>query len=315
MQPQHRSFLALNPHGFHRIAFTEWGDPRERHVVVCVHGLTRNSHDFDVLAASLASGCRVVCMDVAGRGASDWLDNKQDYGFPQYLSDAAALLALVTDRIRMGEAAQPLRRLRRKQEPPVIDWIGTSMGGLIGMMLASKPSSPLRRLVLNDVGPFISWQALGDLKKVYSGGSARLETMDEVEDYLRKACADFGPLPDEQWKQVARHSVEASPEGGYVLAWDPGIASSMRANGNHQGIEYGSDFFFGVDFWPMWNAVTCPTLVLRGEKSALLTAATAEQMRGSGPNAQVVELPGIGHAPWLMSEDQIGIIADFLFAA
>src|SRR5882762_7722624 len=169
-EPRFNHFLALGPHGFHRVAYTEWGNPHGLHLVVCVHGLTRNSRDFDELAASLADrGCRVACMDVVGRGESDWLEHKQDYGFSQYLSDAAALLARLT---APPKRVSLLRRLQGASEGPRIDWVGTSMGGLIGMMLAARRDSPIRRLVLNDVGPMVPWNALVRLK-LAAMGSAR----------------------------------------------------------------------------------------------------------------------------------------------
>jgi pimeloyl-ACP methyl ester carboxylesterase len=313
-EPRRHSFLAFDPSGFHRIAYNQWGDPRARHVVICVHGLTRNSRDFDVLAGQLARRCQVVCMDVAGRGESDWLTRKQDYGFPLYLADAATLIALTSHAVRRGPVSAFVERLRGGPRPPFIDWVGTSMGGLIGMMLASKPNSPIRRLVLNDIGPFVSWQALSDLKGMLTRRAGRFDDLAEVEAWLREVCVEFGPLADHHWQHVARHSVEALPDGGYALAWDPEIVSSLRLGGNSQGIDFGSDFLFGVDLWPVWNAVSCPTLVLRGDRSAVLSAATAERMRTSGPRARVVELPGIGHAPWLMSEDQIALVRDFLLA-
>jgi pimeloyl-ACP methyl ester carboxylesterase len=174
--PRQNSFLALDPHGFHRVAYREWGDPRGHHVVICVHGLTRNSRDFDALAVDLASRSRVVCVDVVGRGASDWLEHKEDYGFPLYLSDAATLIALMAHTTHAGPLAKFIQRLATRGRAPFIDWVGTSMGGLIGMMLASKANSPIRRLVLNDVGPFISWQALAHLKSIIPGGKCASTT-------------------------------------------------------------------------------------------------------------------------------------------
>ena len=154
-EPRLNLFQSLGPHGFHQVAYTEWGNPNARHLVVCVHGLTRNSRDFDELAADLAEwGCRVACMDVVGRGDSDWLEHKEDYGFALYLSDAAALLARLT--AQSGRLSL-LRRMQGESGELKIDWVGTSMGGLIGMMLAGKPRSPIRRLVLNDVGPLVPW--------------------------------------------------------------------------------------------------------------------------------------------------------------
>jgi len=305
------SFLSLGPHGFHRIAYTDWGAANGQHVVVCVHGMTRNSRDFDALAADLASTCRVVCMDVVGRGRSDWLGDASDYAFPVYLHDAATLIALVSERQSGPPVVRLVNRLTGRDGPRFIDWVGTSMGGLIGMMLAAKPNSPIRRLVLNDVGPFVAWQAFANLKSMHAGKETRFQDLAEVEAYVRGVCAEFGPLSDEQWKRVAENSVEAIESGGYILAWDPAIVSMAGSRRQH-GIEFGSGFLYGVDLWPAWNAVRCPTLVLRGESSNVLSAATAEAMRASGPHVRVVEIPGVGHAPWLMSADQIGLVRDFL---
>src|SRR5258706_4491254 len=151
-----RSFLSLSVGGFHRIAYLDWGNPSSAHVTVCVHGLSRNCRDFDYLARELAAHCRIVCMDVVGRGDSEWLADKSAYSFSTYLTDAAALIAHIS--------APPA--------PKRIDWIGTSMGGLIGMLLSAKRGSPIRRLVLNDVGPFIPWSALYRLKGYVSGGGS-----------------------------------------------------------------------------------------------------------------------------------------------
>src|SRR5256886_10421248 len=231
-EPRFNHFLALGPHGFHRVAYPGWGDPGGQHIVVCVHGLTRNSRDFDELAEHLAArGCRVVCMDVVGRGDSDWLEHKQDYGFAQYLSDAAALLARVTappHRISL------LRRLQGASVGQRIDRIGTSMGGLIGMMLAAKPDSPIRRLVLNDVGPLVPWRALLRLKLSTSGAGARFASLAEVEGHLRETCASFGPLRDWQWRRAPAPRAARRGDGGELPAHRPAIVSTMR--GSNAGI-------------------------------------------------------------------------------
>jgi pimeloyl-ACP methyl ester carboxylesterase len=156
LKPRLNKFPSLGPHGFHRLSYVEWGEADNPHVVICAHGLTRNARDFDELARALALDCRVVCLDVAGRGGSDWLEHKEDYGFSLYVADAAALIA----RVASAPAGAKARRFFTAPKPrarPAIDWIGTSMGGLIGMMLASKPRSPIRRLVLNDIGAMVPW--------------------------------------------------------------------------------------------------------------------------------------------------------------
>jgi pimeloyl-ACP methyl ester carboxylesterase len=311
-KPRLRSFQSLGPHGFHQVAYTEWGDPNCQHLVFCVHGLTRNSRDFDMLAANLANRCRVICMDVVGRGASEWLTHKSDYSFSLYLSDAAALLARVTAPTPENRLRRVLGRSSRAQKRRV-DWVGTSMGGLMGIMLAAKRNSPIRRLVLNDVGPLVPWSGLARLKNTHADHNKKFADLGEVERHLREVCATFGPLDDAQWRHVAQHSAMRKGDGSYVLAYDPAIVSQLRA-GSMAGIEFGKDFFRGVDLWPMWDAVKCPTLVLRGAESDLLLPATVLEMRFRGPAARVVEFPGIGHAPWLMSDDQIGAVREFLLS-
>jgi pimeloyl-ACP methyl ester carboxylesterase len=306
-EPRLDHFASLGPHGFHRVAYAEWGDHDARHLVVCVHGLTRNCRDFDELASYLAvRGCRVVCMDVVGRGDSDWLENKADYGFAQYVADAAALLARIT-----APKATLLSRLQGEGRVHKIDWVGTSMGGLIGMMVAAEPRSPIRHLVLNDVGPLIPWSALARLKLASTGEGARFESLEQVEAYLRDACSSFGPLKDRQWRGLAAHGSRRGSDGRYALAHDPAIVSTLRAGGG-AGVAFGADFFFGIDLWKIWDAVKCPTLVLRGAQSDLLLESTVRQMQTRGPAVQAVEFPGVGHAPWLMSEEQIRPVADFL---
>ena len=310
--PRSRYFPSLGPRGFHRVAYTEWGSPHNPHTVVCVHGLTRNSRDFDYLAARLAADCRVVCMDVPGRGASDWLADKSDYGFALYQSDAATLLAHVM--AHPGGTLHDLARvLRHSGHPERVDWVGTSMGGLIGMMLAAKLGSPIGRLVLNDIGPLVPWPGLIRLKNVHAGLNAKFKTLGELEQHLRVACAQFGPIDDAKWRHVARHSGRKNDDGTWSQAYDPGIVSALR-RGNNGGLEFGPDFLLGVDLWPVWETIKCPTLVLRGTESDLLLESTAKQMAERGPKARVVEFAGIGHAPWLMNDDQIDVVRDFLLA-
>ena len=311
-KPRLRRFQSLGPHGFHEIAYTEWGDPGAAKLVFCVHGFTRNARDFDALAEALAgSGCHVVCMDVAGRGQSDWLPHKGDYSFGLYLADAAALLARVTAPVEISRLRRVLGGGRRSPKRHV-DRVGTSMGGLMGMMLAAKRHSPIRRLVLNDVGPLVPWPALLHMKKAHSGGHVSFLNLAEAEAYLRKICAPFGPLSDAQWRHVAEHGTMRKGSC-YILGFDPAIITHMRGGGV-AGVEFGSEFLHGVDLWPTYDAIRCPVLVLRGAESNLLQKSTANEMTRRGPKAEIVEFEGIGHAPWLMAEDQIKAVRDFLFA-
>ena len=277
-----KHFLGLGPHGFHRVHYTQWGDPANDNVLICVHGLTRQGRDFDALAAALENTYRVICPDVVGRGRSDWLSYKADYGFPQYLADMAVLLA------RSG-ADQ-------------VDWVGTSMGGLIGMLLAAQPGTPVRKLVMNDVGPFIPKAGLQRIVD-YVGKPVRFAGLDEMERYLRLVAAPFGALTDAQWRHLTIHSARRLDSGEYIFAYDPGIAEPFKAK------------LEDVDLWPVWEAVHCPVLLLRGAESDVLTRTDAEAMQSRGPQATLVEFAGIGHAPMLLDEQQIKVVRDWLTAA
>jgi pimeloyl-ACP methyl ester carboxylesterase len=297
------TFLSLGPDGFHRVAYCDWGDRESAHVVLCVHGLSRNSRDFDYLAEALEPGCRVVCMDVVGRGDSDWIEDKAVYSFRTYLYDAAALIARITTPVRPGF-------FRRGRQASSLDWIGTSMGGLIGMLLAAKPNSPIRRLVLNDVGPFVPWNALFRLKG-HVGRDPSFATLAEAERYLREACAAFGLRTKEHWRHLVRHSVHKLENGTYALRYDPAISriGSMRWDSE---LPLGAQFMRGIDLWDAWSAVRCPVLVLRGADSDVLTPATVEQMRRRKPDLEVVEFPCVGHAPALFDPAQIEPVRKFL---
>jgi len=271
----------LGSHGFHHLAYTEWAGPPGARTVLCVHGLTRNGRDFDALAATLSRRFRIVCPDVAGRGKSDWLSHPEDYGYPLYLSDMAALIA------RLGVAE--------------IDWVGTSMGGLIGMMMAAQPGTPIRRLIVNDIGPLIAVEGLQRIA-TYVGADPVFGDLGELEAYLRAVSASFGTLSDAQWRHMAEHGARRRPDGTLGRAYDPAIAEAFKAVKGD------------IDLWPVWDAIRCPTLVLRGAESDLLRAVDAAAMTRRGPKARIVELPGIGHAPSLMTDEQIAIVEDFLAA-
>jgi pimeloyl-ACP methyl ester carboxylesterase len=308
MAPTQHSFLSLGPSGFHRVAYTEWGDHANPHIVVCVHGLARNSRDFDYLAEALAQDCRVVCMDVVGRGDSEWLESKSDYTFSTYLSDAAALIARITTPVR--SRFFPELRARR---PHRLDWVGTSMGGLIGMMLAAKRGSPIRRLVLNDVGPLVPWNALFRLKG-HVGRSGPFASLEEAEQYLREVCATFGTLTDEQWRHLTQNSVRVQEDGTYALAYDPRIGRALEGHRDPE-LPLGPEFLRGVDLWQTWKQVTCPVLVLRGETSDVLTREIVADMRRDRADVEVAEFAGAGHAPALMNDEQVEVVRAFLTRA
>lgn len=285
---QQDSVLGFSPVGFHSMAYTVWGtaartpdgEPYGLPPVICAHGLIRNGRDFDTLAAALSDTRQVFCPDVVGRGRSDWFANAALYGYPQYCVDMAALIA------RTG-AEQ-------------VDWVGTSMGGVIGMMLAAQPKSPIRKLVINDVGAFVPKDAL---ERIAAYVTTRHSFPDRkaAAAYLRQIYAPFGPLTDEQWAHLIDHSIRTQDNGMLTLAYDPGIGAVFQ----HQEIT-------DVDLWPIWEAVHCPVLLLRGAESDILPADVAQDMRVRGPGAKLIEFPGIGHAPPLMTEDQIGPIRDWL---
>jgi pimeloyl-ACP methyl ester carboxylesterase len=298
-------FPALGDSGFHRIAYTEWGEPSNPHTVICVHGLARNSRDFDFLAEALTPECRVLCMDVVGRGESDWLEIKSEYTFSTYQADAASMLA------RAG-APPPsgfFDKFVRSQQPK-LDWIGTSMGGLIGMFLAAKKNSPIRRLVLNDVGALVPWGALFRMKGYITRGR-RFASEKEVEAYLREVCAPFGPLTDGQWRHLARHGARVDEEGKYQLRYDPGIGENLHGHIDPE-FPLGPDLLRGIDLWSIWGKLECPVLVLRGAESEVLTQKILDEMRSRKPDLEVAEFAGVGHAPALMSADQIAVVKRFL---
>ncbi len=278
--PRAGSFLSLSKGGFHRVAYTDWGPVGGRHAIVCAHGLTRNARDFDVLAAALATETRVVSVDAPGRGGSDWLANPAEYAYPTYVADMAALMA------HIGAER--------------VDWIGTSMGGLIGMMLAAQPGTPIRRLVVNDIGPFIPKAALERIAS-YVGAAPVFGSVKDLEVYLRHVHAQFGPLDDVQWAHLAAHGAVKTGDGRVSLHYDPAIADSFHAGP-----------LADVDLWPVWDRIQCPVLVLRGRQSDLLLSETAAEMRRRGPKADLVEFDGIGHAPALMAADQINVVRNFL---
>ena len=275
------SLSCLGPHGFHSTRYYEWGDAGNPKVLICVHGVTRNGRDFDDLARALSSEYRVLCPDMAGRGRSEWLTHKEDYGYPLYCSDIAALIA------RSG--AQH------------VDWVGTSMGGLIGMFLAAQPNSPVRRLVMNDVGALIPKASLERLSS-YVGKDPRYATFSEFEQYIRVVSAPFGPLTDAQWRHLAQTNGRQFEDGRWGPIYDPALGLAFRVTPAD------------VVLWPYWDQVRCPTLLLRGAVSDLLLAETAQEMTRRGPKASLVEIAGIGHAPMLMAEDQIKVVRNFLLS-
>jgi len=277
---------ALGPHGFTRVAYTDWGPRDAAHVVLCVHGLTRQSRDFDFLARRLAAkAIRVLAVDLPGRGRSEWLPNPSDYHTPVYMAATAAVIA--------ASGAK------------WVDWIGTSLGGHIGMETAALPGSPIRRLILNDFGARISGVALtriGNYLKV----RRRFETVEALEQHLRTIHEPFGKLTDTQWRHLAEHSAVKTDDGDYRQHYDPSIARM-----------FSWPLMVDIALWNVWDKVRCRTLILHGEDSDLLHPSTVRDMARRGEAGRKglvrsIEVRECGHAPALMSDAQISVVEEFL---
>lgn len=283
-EPRLSHVQCLDTRGLHRMAYWEWGDAANPRVLVCVHGLTRQGRDFDTLAQDLAGEYRVVCPDVVGRGRSDWLADPAGYAIPAYVADMVTLVA----------------RLGVEQ----VDWVGTSMGGLIGLGLASLPGSPVRCLVLNDVGPTIEPAALVRIGS-YVGQPARWKTLDEAADALWAISQGFGPHTREQWLALTRPQLQ--PDGdGFKPHYDPAIAVPLRAT--TPAMAAAGEAYL----WQAYDRITAPTLLLRGALSDLLSHDTALAMTQRGPRATLHELSGVGHAPTLVQPEQRAVVRAFL---
>ena len=283
MEPRSRSFQALGPDGFRRVRYWEWGSATAARTALCVHGLTRNGRDFDDLAKALAGrGWRVAAVDVVGRGESDWLLDETQYDFATYVQDMALLVA------RLG--AGP------------VDWIGTSMGGIIGQMFAAGGNAPVRRMVLNDIGPFIDKAGLDRIKD-YVGKDPSYPDFDAAKTAIDAVTDKFGPMDAEQRRRFVEVAIRERPNGDVTMNYDPAIAWSFRDADPAD-----------VDLWMLWNFITCPTLVIRGSESDLLSVETAARMGAEGPKAEEYVVDGVGHAPGLMSQPEIDRIIAFLEA-
>ena len=309
--------------GGHRMAHWQWGDPQAGHVVVCAHGLSRQGRDFDVLAQALCARAekaghplRVVCPDVVGRGQSDWLKDPMGYQIPNYAADMLAMLAQL--------------------KPTTLDWVGTSMGGLIGIVVcaqlglpavraassAAAPDAPgvpvhtrVRKLVLNDVGPAIQWQAIQRIG-LYLGNAPRFASLEKAAQAMWVISTGFGPHTSAQWLELSRHMVkpmdgagvggEADAQGGVALHYDPAIAMPFRTV-TRESATQGE-----AGLWALYDAINAQTLLTRGALSDLLSAPTALAMTKRGPKARLVEFAGVGHAPTFIAQDQVNTVTDFL---
>lgn len=270
--------------------WTEWGDAANPRVLVCVHGLTRVGRDFDRLARALADRYRVVCPDVVGRGGSDRLRDPRHYGVPQYVADMVTLVA--------------------RLNVDTVHWVGTSMGGLIGMTLAAQPGSPITRLVINDVGPTLDAAALTRIGD-YLGRPVHFGTVDEAIDYVAAISAPFGLRSRDEWREITETVIRPVPDAadgqdGWVMHYDPAIAVPFRS------VTPEAAAAAEAVLWAAYEQIRCPTLLTRGAQSDLLSSATARRMTETGPRARLAEFAGVGHAPMFMHDDQIAAVREFL---
>lgn len=299
-EPQLEFVDCANPSGRHAMAWWSWGDCKARHAVVCVHGLTRQGRDFDALARALVEhsdgSLRVIAPDVVGRGRSDWLPEPAHYQLPQYVGDVLTLL----------------QHLHRQHSLHTLDWVGTSMGGLVGMALAGQRDLPLpvpvRRLVLNDVGPAVAWPSIVRMQG-YVGRYGTFEDLDHAAAYLRSLSAGFGPVPWSEWLSLSRPMLRTDPQGRLTLHYDPAIGASIAAVTPElaQAAE--------ATLWTLYDAITAQVLLLRGAQSDVLDPQTAQVMTERGPRARLVQLEGVGHAPTLTDSLQMDVVSGFLLAA
>ncbi len=279
-QPKDCSIRSISNHGFHNIAYRDWGDSEHDQTVFCYHGLTRNSHDFDPLASELSKQRRVVCPDIVGRGRSDWMTDAAAYNLNQYNVDAMAL----ANRIGAEE----------------FDWIGSSLGGLMGISWAGHENSPIRKLVVNDIAPVVPFAALRRIA-LYLGDDPIFRSLDDVEAHMRKNFAPFAPMTDADWARMARNGAVES-ESGYKLAYDPDIVQNFR--------RYWLVFHFSL--WRYWDQIKCPVLVLRGTESDFLTLSLVKEMKKRLPHMDLIEFEGVGHTPTLNAPEQYDQVIDWL---
>ncbi len=259
-----------------RLAYVEWGNNKNPNVMICVHGLTGNARDFDFLAARLSATHRVIALDIPGRGNSDWLADANFYTYETYSAIVLAFIAHL--------------------DVQNINWIGTSMGGILGMMLAATPGNRIGKMVINDVGPFLPRAALQRIA-LYLSMDFQFQNAKQIEQHLRRVHEPFGPLTDAQWAHLAHHSSVQDKTGNWRLKYDPAIVLPFKTLADDD-----------ISFWPVWDAITCAVLLIRGQNSDILLSATAREMLTRGPQTELVEFAKIGHAPALMDIEQIGVI-------
>lgn len=278
MQTKH--MLSSHAGGEHRIVYQDWGREDNPNILICVHGLTRNSHDFDYLAEKLSSKYRVIAPDIVGRGSSDWLPDHRLYTIEQYINDMTLLIK------HLGATS--------------VDWLGTSLGGIIGMMMAAMPQSPIKRLILNDIGAVITQDAIALLANSLAKVPT-FKTLEELRTFLMQAYAHTGTHKEEDWDYMSRYDHRINEDGTYNRNYDPKLLHSM-----------GPILNADIDLWQFWKAVVCPTLIMHGENSMILTADICQQMLATNPHASLVTLPGVGHTPSFMQPSHIEVVTKWL---
>lgn len=304
--PRLNAVTCSSPAGLHRMAYHEWGDRDNPDTVLCVHGLTRTGRDFDDLARRLSKDFRVVCPDVVGRGLSDRLANPVFYGVPQYTADMVSLIG--------------------RLQPSRLQWVGTSMGGLIGMAYAGSlayartlqahptpaqcfqalPETGMRldKLVLNDVGPHIEPISLERIGQ-YVGEPVSFDDFASAVAYVKKTAASFGPHTELQWQELARYTY-IEQGGKWIKHYDLGIATAFKAMTPEQAAQ-GEQIL-----WQAFASVEAPILIMRGQESDLLSPASLQKMLAVNPRARAVEFAGVGHAPTIMAADQLDLVCEFI---
>ncbi len=282
-EPKLHFFACQSPQAIHQTAVWEWpyvGPPSDQPpVLFCAHGLTRNGRDFDLVAQRMSKRYRVLAIDFVGRGRSGWLANSAGYVVGQYVADSVSVFT------QLGISS--------------VNWLGTSMGGIVGMVLAAMPNTPIHTLILNDIGPELDPVGLQRLTS-FSGRAPQLTGYEQAKQIVIGNSATFGEHSPQHWELFVKHYV-VNRDGQWVFNYDPGIATGTQESQSAP-----------VNLWPYYDQIKARTLVIRGALSDLLAADIAAQMTQRGPKAKHIDVPGVGHAPTLLPAAQIDLVDQFL---
>lgn len=270
-----KTYCGATPAGFHQIAYREYGD-KKNPCIIAVHGLTRNAYDFHALGCQLQGEYRFIAVDMPGRGQSDPLRDPAYYTYYQYANDLISLIS----RLDVTECY----------------WVGTSMGGLLGMILASLPGSPIRKLILNDIGPFVSHDVIQRIRR-YAGVEVKTPTRAELEAIAHEIYAPFGPISQENWRKVMDHNIRELEDGTFTFAYDCRVTQQFDTE---LSTAQNTDPKGNLTFWPYWDALTCDVMVIHGAQSDLLTRSILDKMASRGPQFHYHCVKEAGHAPWLL---------------